>query len=229
VRLPRVFCRGISSEVLLEGEAAHHLVGVLRLKPGSEFLAFDGTGQEALARILQTRPQVRAELLEIRRPQVESEVCVTLFLALVKGERFDWAVEKSTELGVSSLVPMVTRRTEVRQPVEERRSRWQRLAVSAAAQSGRVCVPTIETPLEFSQALDRACGFEQAFLLAPGGGPLLGPWADRVALLVGPEGGFSDEEVLLAQARGLVTAGLGPRILRVETAALAALARVLQT
>ncbi len=229
MRLPRVFCRGIASEILLDGETAHHLAGVLRLKPGHEFLAFDGTGQEALARILQTRPQVRAEILEIRRPQVESAVFVTLFLGLVKGERFDWAVEKSTELGVSSLVPMVTRRTEVRHPGEERRGRWQRLAVSAAAQSGRVCVPDIETPLDFSQALDRACGFEQAFLLAPGGASLSGPWAARVALLVGPEGGFSDEEVLEARRRGLLLAGLGPRILRVETAALAALARVLQT
>jgi 16S rRNA (uracil1498-N3)-methyltransferase len=219
----------MTSEFQLDEEAAHHLVGVLRLKAGHEFLAFDGTGQEARARILQTRPHVRVEVLEICRPQVESEVRVTLFLALVKGERFDWAVEKSTELGVSSLVPMVTRRTEVRHPGEERRGRWQRLAVSAAAQSGRVLVPEIETPLDFSQALDRASGFEQAFVLAPGGASLSGPWAERVALLVGPEGGFSDEEVREAQARGLLLAGLGPRILRVETAALAALARVLQT
>ncbi|MGI5843792.1 MAG: 16S rRNA (uracil(1498)-N(3))-methyltransferase [Candidatus Xenobium sp.] len=229
MRLPRVFCPGMTSEFQLNEEAAHHLVGVLRLKAGHEFLAFDGTGQEARTRILQTRPHVLVEVLEVCRPQVEPEVSVTLFLALVKGERFDWAVEKSTELGVSSLVPMVTRRTEVRHPGEERRGRWQRLAVSAAAQSGRVQVPEIETPLDFAQALDRASGFEQAFLLKPGGVSLPGSRADRVALLVGPEGGFSDEEVREAQVRGLLLVGLGPRTLRVETAALAALARIIQT
>jgi len=117
----------------------------------------------------------------------------------------------------------------VRHPGEERRGRWQRLAVSAAAQSGRVQVPEIETPLDFAQALDRASGFEQAFLLKPGGVSLPGSRADRVALLVGPEGGFSDEEVREAQVRGLLLVGLGPRTLRVETAALAALARIIQT
>ncbi len=178
-------------------------------------------------RITQVRPQVRGEVLEVCTPGVEPAIRLTLYLALVKGERFDWAVEKATELGVSSLVPLITSRTEVRHPGEERRVRWQRLAVAAAAQSGRVRIPRIEPPLDFARALEEAADFEQAFLLAPGGTPLEGPWAARVALLIGPEGGFSGEEVVQARASGLVLAGLGPRILRVETAALAALARIL--
>ncbi len=228
MRLPRVYCPQVGPEFHLEREEAQHLVRVLRLGVGDRFLAFDGSGQEVLAEILGTRPRVRARLLESRHPQVEPETAVTLYLALVKGERFDWAVEKATELGVSRLVPMATERTEVRVPGEERQRRWQRLATAAAAQSGRVRVPEVAAPLSFFRAIGEAARLERAVLLAPGGQPLAGPWGATLALLVGPEGGFSEAEHAAAASAGLATAGLGPRILRVETAALAALARVLQ-
>ena len=211
----------------MEGEEAHHLLRVLRLRVGDRFAAFDGSGAEALAEIVAPGPPLRARVLEWRTPEVEAATAVTLYLALVKGERFDWAVEKATELGVACLVPMTTERTEVRDPGEPRRGRWERLATSAACQSGRVRVPRIGAPVSLPQAVQEASNASQGVILAPGGPPLAGPWGPRVALLVGPEGGFSEAELDLARSAGLAPAGLGPRILRVETAALAALARIL--
>ncbi len=210
----------------MDREGSHHLVRVLRLGVGDRFLAFDGSGVEGLAEIVDLKSGVRARLLESRYPAVEADTAVTLFLALVKGERFDWAVEKATELGVARLVPMATERTEVRVPGEERQGRWQRLATAAAAQSGRVRVPQVAPPLSFFRALGEAARLERAVLLTPGGAPLTGPWGATLALLVGPEGGFSEVELAAAASAGLATAGLGPRTLRVETAALAALARI---
>jgi len=227
VRLPRVPCPEVAREFQVDREASHHLVRVLRLGVGDRFLAFDGSGVEALAEITEARSVVKARLLESRYPEVEARTAVTLFLALVKGERFDWAVEKATELGVARLVPMATERTEVRVPGEERQGRWQRLATSAAAQSGRVRVPEVAAPLSFFRALGEATRLERALLLTPGAEPMTGPWGATLALLVGPEGGFSEAELAAADSAGLARAGLGPRILRVETAALAALARVL--
>lgn len=212
---------------MVEGEEAHHLSRVLRLRAGDRFAAFDGSGVEVTAEVLASGAQVRARVLETRRPDTEAATAVTLFLALVKGERFDWAVEKATELGVARVVPLTTERTEVREPGEERRRRWQRLAAAAAAQSGRVRVPGICAPMAFPEAVDEAARSGRGALLAPGGDRLEGPWGAALSVLVGPEGGFSEGEVAAARAAGIAIVGLGPRILRVETAALAVLARVL--
>lgn len=222
MRLPRVHCPLGEGEIVVEGEEAHHLARVLRIRVGERFVAFDGTGVEAEAEVLSVGPQVHARVLGTRRPDVEAPRDVTLYLALVKGERFDWAVEKATELGVARIVPLETERTEVRDPGEARRKRWQRLAASAAAQSGRVRVPEVAAPEKLPLALADAP--RPAVLLAPGGGAFP---AHPSALFIGPEGGFTEAEVEAARASGVQPVGLGPRILRVETAALAALSLVL--
>lgn len=221
MRRTRVHCALASEVLVLEGEEAHRLMRVLRVRPGDRFSAFDGSGVEALAEVVSVGTKVTARVLERSRPAVEAGLKVTLYLALVKGERFDWAVEKATELGVARLVPLQTERTDVRDPGETRRERWQRIAVSAAAQCGRVRVPRVEAPVSLSAV--RGPGF----LLAPGGPPLVGPWPEEMSLVIGPEGGFTDDEVRQAEQAGLRVAGLGPRVLRVETAAVAALSLVL--
>lgn len=219
MRLPRVHCP-LRDPLVVEGEEAHHLSRVLRLRVGERFVAFDGSGAEVVAEVLATGATVQARVLETRHPAVEAPDEVTLYLALVKGERFDWAVEKATELGVARIVPLETERTEVRDPGEARRRRWQRLAASAAAQSGRTRVPEVAAPQGLAEAL--AAAPRPAVLLAPGGGA----FPDRAAsVFIGPEGGFSEAE--LQAAEGVRIAGLGPRILRVETAALAALSLLL--
>lgn len=211
-------------ELALPGEVGHHLQRVLRRGEGDRFLAFDGQGAEALCELVAPG---RARVLQVRHPAVEPSLEVSLYLGLTRGERFDLAVEKATELGVARLVPLRAERSVVGPPGSGRQERWRRLAASAAAQSGRVRLPRVEEPVEFGPALEQARRCRRALLLAPGGARLEGPFSDSAALLIGPEGGFSPAEVEQARAAGLEVVGLGPRILRVETAVAAALALVL--
>lgn len=230
-RLPRIWLppealRGDSLEI--QGAEARHLARVLRARPGDRFAAFDGSGIEVVAEVLETGPALRGRILARHCPRVEPRLELTLYLSLVRGERFDLAVEKATELGVSRLVPLGSRRCTVRRPGPGRRQRWERIARSAAAQSGRVRVPRIGEPLAFPAALEEAVrGHRHTLILAPGAPPPEGPLADSAALLVGPEGGFEEQEVGTARAAGALVVGLGPRTLRSETAAVVAVALAL--
>lgn len=215
-----------AGEFPLPDSVINHLMRVMRLRDGQEFLAFDGTGVECAALLHWSAQERRAwgTVRERRWPQVELPLQLNLYLAAVKGERFDWAVEKATELGVARIVPMLTDFTVMRSVGRERLERWQRLAESAAAQSGRVLLPAVAEPLSFAEAVRCAPG--RAVIFLPGAVKLKQAeiasshvWS----LFVGPEGGFSQSEIALAQECGVQKAGLGARILRVETAALAAL------
>lgn len=230
MRLTRVYVRTPlpeAGEFSLEDDVVNHLVRVMRLQDGHTFVAFDGSGVEVLAS-LRTERKGRVAwgtVLERRFPEVEMKRQLTLYLAVVKGERFDWAVEKATELGVSRIVPLITEFTAVRPTGKERCERWQRLAESASCQSGRVCVPEVAAPLTFAEAL-QACAGEKAAIFVPESDPWREDLLDDCApwsLFIGPEGGFSEAEVEQACEAGLLRVGLGQRILRVETAALAAL------
>lgn len=228
VRLTRVYVPEPlprQGEFALSRDVANHLVRVMRLQDGEEFVAFDGSGVEVRA-LLHRRDKgktVWGEVQECAFPPVEMAAPLTLYLAVVKGERFDWAIEKATELGVARLVPLVTEFTAVRPTGRERLERWQRLAESAACQSGRVCVPRVETPVSFAEAIELERGQRNAIFVPRA--PLVaesmavGPWN----LFVGPEGGFSPSELAVARQNNWLEVGLGPRILRVETAAMAAL------
>ena len=229
VRITRVYIAEPLPETglfAIPESAANHLLRVMRLRDGQEFAAFDGSGVECTA-VLRWEPRERRAwgiVRERRRPQVELQRRLILYLAAVKGERFDWAVEKATELGVFEIIPLFTDYTVLRSLGRERLERWQRLAESAAAQSGRVAVPQIAAPLPFADAVRRAPG--RAVIFQPSGckpGSLDLSASDTWSLFVGPEGGFSEEEAALAEKCGLQAVGLGARILRVETAALAAL------
>lgn len=211
----------------LDDGTFNHLVRVMRLQEGQEFIAFDGSGVEVKARlILDNRCRVAwGEVVERAYPQVELERRLTLYLSVVKGERFDWAVEKATELGVYRIVPLLSEFTAVRPSGKVRCDRWQRLAESATAQSGRVYIPEVSQPLTFEEAV-KECSDQPSVIFVPNSAPWTPelPYTSRSwSLFIGPEGGFSKREVELALKAGMIGVGLGRRILRVETAALVAL------
>lgn len=221
MRLPRLFLEVSEPTFRLDLSSAHHLK-VLRLRPGDRFLAVH-QGKEFLCELKRSG---QARVLEERAARPEPRVPLHLYLALVKGERFDQAVEMASELGIHALTPLATRRTAVEQPGSSRQARWERIARSAAALSGRAQSPVIAEPAGFAGALE-SC--DPGVMFAPGYPALERlPEADRLSVWVGPEGGFSPEEVEGALRRGLTLAGLGPRILRVETAATAAVTLVLR-
>ncbi|MGE0490613.1 MAG: 16S rRNA (uracil(1498)-N(3))-methyltransferase [Vulcanimicrobiota bacterium] len=213
MKRPRLFldpaCFG--DEIALGSDDAHYLTRVLRLKPGDRFLALDGQGGEIEAELLDRQ---RARPLGQSHPATEANLELDLYLALAKGERFDRAIEKAAELGVARLFPLATERAEVRDPGQAKQERWQRLALSACALAGRVKPMLVQPVVALGQALRRP-----GWLLTEGAPPPPPILSKQLSLYIGPEGGFSPDEQALAGATGLTLVGLGPRNLRVETAA----------
>ena len=226
----------ISAEhVLLSGSEGHHLAHVMRAKVGDEVSLFDGTGHEFIARVEDVRRgDVRLQI--VSRTLVDRELGfeLTLGVALPKGERQRWLVEKATELGVTRLIPLNTARGVV-QPSGSTLERLRRGVIEASKQCGRNKLLEIAEPLDCHEYVALAPSGSQRLIAhpqMPGGGLAInaaglqtGP-AQAVSIAVGPEGGFTDDEMELVMAAGWQAVDLGPRILRVETAAifLAALA-----
>ena len=207
----------------------------LRLATGDSFYAFDETGSRYRMRILEaTSRSLRAEIVETLPPEPPPAVAVTLLVGLPKADKMDFILEKATELGCSRVVPFRSSRTIPRVDAAEglrRTARWDRVALAAAKQCGSGRVPEIPGLFAFPDALRVAGNADGKVVLYEGEGTfglkkvLSGMrGAKAVALLVGPEGGFSEDEVREAERAGFRRAGLGQRILRVETAAVAALA-----
>jgi 16S rRNA (uracil1498-N3)-methyltransferase len=231
--------------IRLTPEQARHLGTVLRLKPGEEIEIFDGKGARFRA-WLEDTPELDAATpfssvapaLRIAEALPEGParaVDVVLVQALAKGEKMEVVVQKATELGASRIVPLASERAVVRLDLERggsRAARWRRVAEEAARQCGRADVPRVDEPGGWDAvfALLRDEPLRRGLLLDPEEPLRLGQaarGARRVLLVVGPEGGFSPEERARARAGGLLPAGLGPLILRTETAGLAALSVVL--
>lgn len=232
-RLPRIHVSGRlgPGPLVLDGDAAHRLRAVLRLKAGDEFLAFAGDGREYHATVgTVTKSAVTATVGEIVRQAPLSAVTLEAWCALVRPNRFDWAIEKCVEAGADVIRPLVTEHGARGDSAStSRRQRWARIAIEAAEQSGRLFVPIVEPPLLFEQALHRHHG---AVVVAdPEGQPptevaTLLPARGHIAVVVGPEGGLSHAERTAARHAGAVFLRLGPHILRTETAAVVATAMV---
>ncbi len=220
---------------VLSGTEAGHMLRSLRLAPGDSFFAFDEEGTRYRMRILEaTSASLRAEVLETSPPVAAPRVPVTLLVGLPKADKMDFILEKATELGCARVVPFRSSRTVPRpdaRDAESRLRRWERVALAAAKQCGSGRLPGISPLVRYPEALRLGALSEGRVVFYEGEGraslkgvlDAMGP-VQSVALLVGPEGGFSEDEVADAEGAGFVRAGLGPRILRVETAAVAVLA-----
>jgi 16S rRNA (uracil1498-N3)-methyltransferase len=238
VRLTRIHVPGplaAAAEVLLPEAAAGHVARVLRLRPGAPLVLFDGSGADFRAQIVAiSGSQVRARILERVDGLPESPLAVTLVQAVARGERMDWTLQKATELGVRRIQPVLSARGVVRldEHQGERRWRhWQALVASACEQCGRSVLPVVEAPVELPRYLAGPRGAARRLVLAPDAAASLGAVAGGLAsveLLIGPEGGLDDAEVAAAVRAGFEPVRLGPRVLRTETAGIAALA-VLQS
>ena len=222
------------AQVELEGSAAHHISRVLRLRAGDALILFDDTGGEYQATVVSfTRDTVHVAVGEHLAINRESPLRVTLAQGISRGERMDVVVQKATELGVWRIVPLLTERTVVRLNAAQAANRlrhWRAIAVAACEQSGRNHVPEIAAPMSLPEFLASDLPAGLRLLLNPDGGLKARdlPATDTATVLIGPEGGLSDAErtaAIAAQFQGL---SLGPRILRTETAALAALAVIQQ-
>ncbi len=213
------------TEFDLEPSAERHLVRVLRLRSGDGFVVFDGAGAEWPATLVSER---RARTGQARVRTTESPLTLTLVQGISRGERMDWTLQKAVELGVSQIVPVVAERTTVRlsgDRAAKRIAHWQGVMVAACEQSGRNRIPMLgrmQTLDAWLASLDTP-----ALVLDPTATQGLKDFAahaPRFTLMVGPEGGFSDRELAAARAAGCMGVRLGPRVLRTETAGVAALA-----
>jgi 16S rRNA (uracil1498-N3)-methyltransferase len=229
-RVPRLFVEAelrSGSRIALAKPAAHHAVRVLRLREGDALTLFDGRGGEFEARLVMPgREEVLAEVGARRATERESPLAVTLAQGISSGEKMDFTIQKAIELGVAAIQPLLAGRSVVRLSGEraaKRLAHWRRIAIAACEQCGRNQVPEVREPL----ALERYRPEAETTRL------LLSPFADRglrelaadsLILAVGPEAGFTAQEEALLERAGFVRVRLGPRVLRTETAALAALA-----
>lgn len=216
------------AELELEEFASNHLCRVLRMNEGRPLVLFDGRGGEYRGEISKASPKRAVVRLLAQEPGIaDSHLAIELALAISRSDRFDWALQKATELGVNSVQPLVTRRSEKwsASRAEKKVGHWQRLLISAAEQCGRCSVPVIKEPVGLS---DWSVGEADIKLtLEPGREPLgsgfISAKPGSVILAVGPEGGFEEEELVWLTQRDFQAASLGPRILRTETAPIAAI------
>jgi 16S rRNA (uracil1498-N3)-methyltransferase len=233
--MPRFYCpTPLASGQLLElprGAARH--VQVLRLQPGAGITLFNGAGGEFDAVIEHMgRSEMRVLVAQHRAIEREARRAVHLALGIPANERMDWLVEKAAELGVASIQPLLSERSVLKLSGEragKKRAHWQSIAIAACEQCGRNRVPPLHTVLALEQWLAQPREPGLFWLLSPAGGAPAWPRdtdASPLTLLSGPEGGLTAAEEERAQAAGFVPASLGPRILRAETAPLAALSRL---
>lgn len=217
----------------VDADTAHYLTRVLRMKPGSELTVFEGNGYEypaVVTEIGKHKTVLRAGEPVLR--DVESPLSVRLIQGVSRGERMDLVVQKATELGVHSIIPVITEYTVVKlkpKRAERRLDHWRKIARGACEQCGRNRLPEIAGPLALTDYLQEASTADQRLLLDPGAGTPITSLEDSAAvvdLLVGPEGGLSPSERETAGTFGFHSVSMGPRILRSETAALTALALV---
>ena len=213
------------AEVRLDGAQSHRLRSVLRLRPGDGLAVFDGGGGEWEATVVAVVGDgVTLRIGAALDPLAEPPVAVTLLCAFPRGQRGDWIVEKATELGAAAITPLASDRS-VMQPGEGRVERWRRVAIEAAEQCGRASLPAFgEEPPSGALRLiaDPAARQTVAEALAS-----VSPAPDVVAIYIGPEGGWTSEERERLIAAGALPVNLGPRRLRVETAAIVTLAQTL--
>lgn len=215
------------SSVSLDKLASNHLLRVLRLRQGEEFTLFNGDGCEYPSKLEIAGKTAIAHIGEALTIERESALRLHLYQGISKGDRMDFAIQKAIELGVSEITPLFCERTVVSLKGDrliKKQQHWQGVSISACEQSGRNRIPKIHPAQTFSQALD-ADKTPLKLMLEPTAGQQLSslqPEDNSLSIYIGPEGGFSENEIIQAKSSDLRGINLGPRILRTETAALAA-------
>lgn len=231
--VPRVYFPGrlAHGAVTIDGEPGRHLATVLRVRPGDPLLLFPGDGREWSATVAGvTKAGVVAEVGELTRQEAPPAVVIETWCAPVRASRFEWALEKCVEAGADVVRPILTEFTQRGDaPSEAKLARWQRIVIEAAEQSGRLYVPVIESPVPLARALET---YRATLLFGAKDGrpardlaPLL-PGHGHVAVVIGPEGGLSDEETGALGRQGGIPTSFGPHVLRTETAAVVGTALV---
>lgn len=221
-------------EAYITGSDAAHLARVLRAKPGEVLTLCDGANTDYQAEIASVAPEEIVLRVLSHSPSLgEPSLKATVFIGYARGERMDWAVQKSVELGAAGIVPFYCERCVVKPSSkdENKAKRLERIAHEAAKQCKRGILPAVEPPVSFNEMLDKAATAEQSlFFYEEGGQPLrqaFRPDTQFLSLITGPEGGFTPSEAAAARSKGCIPIGLGPRILRSETAPAAALAALM--
>lgn len=217
-------------KAIIEGNNVRYLTRVLRLSMGDELTLFNGLGKGYRGKIASiNRDKIEVQIIEAFEKATESQIDITLAQGIPKAEKMEVILQKATELGIKRIIPLITQRAIVRTKNPMRLERWSKIAVSSAQQSGRSIVPVIDGITGYKKFLSH--GFSGIGLIFYEGEVKRGlkeflrglNGIKDITFLIGPEGGFSDEEVELAIKKGFTPVGLGPRILRTETAAITAL------
>ncbi|WP_298611545.1 16S rRNA (uracil(1498)-N(3))-methyltransferase [uncultured Thiothrix sp.] len=234
MRIPRFYCPvplAIRQSLGLPEEVFRHAIQVLRLQVGESLILFNGEGGEFLAELTEINKRSATALLQSFDPaERESSLELTLVQALVKPDKMDFALQKAVELGISAFQPLITQRSVVRtdkEKIEKKLQHWQAVAISACEQSGRTKLPTIHAPQTLDQYLSQLKDNANYLILAPGSSKDLSQVTvktNKLAVLIGPEGGFTDFEVSACLAAHIQGITLGERILRAETASTSVIA-----
>jgi 16S rRNA (uracil1498-N3)-methyltransferase len=234
MRIPRIYIDqplAIAESVLLNENASHYLSKVLRMQEGRELIVFNGKGGEYCAQINELgKKQVSIQVNQFHQDNRQSSLDLHLAIGVSRGERMDWVLQKATELGVTQIIPLITERTEVKikgEKQDKKMQHWQQIIVSACEQCQRNLLPILQEP----QAIDdwlKTVSTDCRFVLHHRNDQCLSKSAvpKSITLLIGPEGGLSEEEITLAENKEFQSLRLGPRILRTETAPVAAISLV---
>jgi len=221
-------------KIFVYDEPAHYIKNVLRMSTGSVFYGFDGTGMEFLIKITSTNPSyVEGVILEKRtNQQKEASVSIELCISLCKTKTFENIIKKVSEIGVTSIIPMITTRSIINidtKSLPAKIKRWEKIAAEGSKIAGRTKIPSISLPQRFETVIsNKICGilfWEQAsthIKIVLNSIKEKMPEIKLIRIFIGPEGGFTQEEVSMAESNGIPIAGLGPRILSVETATIVA-------
>ena len=217
--------QALRDELSITGDEFHHAARVARVREGEEVELFDGSGTAARGKVIGVgRDELRVRV-EGPIPSRETAIDLRLAMSIIQLEKFELVLQKGTELGCRTFIPLITERVEVRpERYRGKMERWEKIVMEAVKQSGRAAIPAVEPPAAFEEAIGRA-GVKVLFD-ADRPPSQLPPSLDSVTLFIGPEGGWSEDELALAARTDCIFQNLGPRRLRAETAALAAITRM---
>lgn len=231
MRIPRIYNAGtyqLNMHYQLQEDAVNHISRVLRMQTGQQIILFNGDGYDYPATIIQSdKKQVQVQIQAKDPNPTESPLRIHLGQGISRGDRMDFAIQKAVELGVTEITPLFTERCGVKLDGErliKRNEQWQKIAISACEQSGRSVIPIIHPAISLTEWLAQPTK-ELKLTLHPAANDTIKTLSttQHIRLIIGPEGGFSEQEITLTASAGFTGIQLGPRVLRTETAALAAI------